>query len=140
MREFIRHPLDIPLRFRILENQPAPEEQLNNLGQGGLSFRSANQVDAGTQVQIDIEITRPPFLAVGTVVWCKPAGQDYDVGVQFIDANQEYSMRMAEQVCHIVHYWRDALKQGRKITVEDAASEWINTDAPDFPQIYKNKF
>ncbi len=43
-------------------------------------------------------------------------------------------MRMVEQVCHIERYRADVLeREGRALTGEQAAEEWIKRYAEDFP-------
>jgi hypothetical protein len=42
---------------------------------------------------------------------------------------------MVEQVCHIEQYKADVLKkEGRELTGEEAAKEWILKYAKDFPR------
>ena len=41
---------------------------------------------------------------------------------------------MVEQICHIEQYRREVLKkEGRRLSSEEAASEWIVKYASDFP-------
>ena len=41
---------------------------------------------------------------------------------------------MVEQVCNIENYRRDVeQREGRKLTTEEAAKEWIKRDASSFP-------
>ena len=44
-------------------------------------------------------------------------------------------MRMVEQVCHIEHWKKEIReKEGRELTGEQAAMEWIKKYAKDFPR------
>jgi len=43
-------------------------------------------------------------------------------------------VRMIEQICYIEHYRKEVLlNEGRRITSEQAALEWIEKYAQDFP-------
>ena len=45
-----------------------------------------------------------------------------------------FRARMVEQVCHIEQYKHQVLKkEGRKLSGEEAALEWIQKYAPQFP-------
>ena len=75
-----------------------------------------------------------PFDADGVVAWCRPEANGYSVGVQFADASTQFGLRMVEQVCHIEHYRADVLREeGRVLTREQAAREWIELYAAEFP-------
>jgi hypothetical protein len=76
------------------------------------------------------------FEADGHIVWCDSTRDGYEIGVQFDDAKAAFGVRMIEQVCHIEQYRREMLEtEGRKLSSEEAASEWINGHAPGFPGI-----
>lgn len=45
-------------------------------------------------------------------------------------------MRMIEQICHIEHYRKEVERQeGRRLSSQDAADEWISRYAGDFPEL-----
>ena len=57
-----------------------------------------------------------------------------DLIVQFLDQDDSFRARMVEQVCHIEHYKAEVReKEGRAISGEEAAQEWIRKYAKDFP-------
>jgi hypothetical protein len=79
-------------------------------------------------------VREPPFEVTGTIVWCRRTKDHYHVGVQFADVNTEFSVRMVEQICQICHYQREVFeKQGRSLSGEEAAAEWVAKYARDFP-------
>lgn len=137
MRRYIRHPAGVPIRFSV-ENT---EEQdtyrafaLRDVSEGGLSLDSENPVAIGSNITIEIPIESPPFQARGIVAWCRPEGDHYAIGVQFDDYVTRFSVRMVEQVCHIEHYRADVREvEGRQLTSEEAAKEWIDRFASEFP-------
>jgi len=135
MRKYIRHTSDMPLEFELGDIVAHKKEYLNDVSQGGLSFRSSRYIEAGSIIKIQIPIREPMFQADGVVVWCREKNGSYDVGVIFKEFKSEYGLRMVEQVCHIEHYKKEVLeKEGRKLTGEQAAIEWISKYAKDFPK------
>lgn len=135
MRKYIRHPTDIPLEFELVDVVAHKKDYLKDISEGGLSFQSAVYLDPGAKIKIRIPLRDPVFEAEGVVVWCRESGDHYDAGVRFKDISSEFGIRMVEQVCHIEHYKAEVLeKEGRKLSGEDAAVEWISKFAKDFPK------
>ncbi len=137
MRKYIRHPSDIPIEFDIEGISDAHgTDNLNDVSFGGLSFNSNHKIAAGTQISITISFVNPPFQSFVKVKWCRKKGASYLIGVSFIDIEDAYRARMIEQICHIEHYKREVLERdGRNLSGEEAASEWIRRYASKFPQL-----
>lgn len=132
MREYIRHPSEIPIEFTVIDKQAGEVRSLHNISRGGLSFVSGKKVAEGAL--ITIHIPGPNFEAHGRVAWCRKNNAGYDVGVAFVNSDDAYSMRMVEQVCHIEQYRRQVLQlEGREISGAEAAQEWIARYAETFP-------
>jgi hypothetical protein len=56
--------------------------------------------------------------------------------VTFLDAEVAFLARMVEQVCHIEDYRQSVSRiEGRQLSAEEAATEWIDRYARDFPAI-----
>ncbi len=56
------------------------------------------------------------------------------MGVQFLDASDAFRVRMVEQVCAIEEYRRQQVEEeGRELSREEAAREWIATYGSRFP-------
>lgn len=134
MRLYIRHPTDVPIDFQIGGHASSSREVLTNFSEGGLCFISDIQVEPGTVIHIAISITPPQFHATGIVVWCRKEYENYLIGVKFTEQETAYAVRMVEQLCYIEHY-KQSVKQseGRELTGEEAALEWIEKYADDFP-------
>lgn len=133
MRRFIRHPSDIPIAYSIAHGCESTQH-LSDVSRGGLCFHSSTPVDQGSKIRIEIELENFPFSAEGTVAWCHKDNGDFAVGVSFNDESTEYGVRMVEQICHIEQYRSEVLKaQGREISSEEAAHEWIEKYAASFP-------
>ena len=134
MRDFIRHPTDIPFEYTIMGVKERGREKLTNISHGGLSFQSDRCLDAGTELIIRIPLREPPFRAHGLVVWCRDRDGRFEIGVEFTDPQTERSLRMIEQIAYIEHYKRKVReKEGRHLSGEEAAFEWINKYASNFP-------
>lgn len=147
MRKYIRHPSDIPINFRVSSSDKPKARRIKDVSVGGLCFNSDQPVAKGTPIHIHIPVVMQPqsadnqqqaedlFDADGVVAWCRREGCGYSVGVQFADANTRFGLRMVEQICHIEHYRADVLQEeGRALSSEEAAREWVERYAADFPR------
>jgi hypothetical protein len=134
MRAFIRHPSDIPIDIhpdRFPEGSP---EMLINISHGGLRFHSQAAILPGTIVTLTMHIPRGDKQMRARVAWCRELPDGYDMGVEFLNAADSFTIRMVEQVCHIEQYRRKVKKeQGRDLDSTEAAREWIANNASDFP-------
>ena len=110
-------------------------EYLKNVSHGGLAFYSVSAVPEGAIVDINIPLVDPQVSMKGVVVWCCSDGDHrFEVGVRFIDESEHFRMRMVEQICHIEKFKQEIFeREGRVVSGEDAALEWISRHAKDFP-------
>jgi PilZ domain len=135
MRQFIRHPSDIPIEYNLGDVVAHEKENLKDISQGGLCFHSKISIDPGATIHIRISIRKPVFKVDGVVMWCHQTNGHYDVGISFPDTQTEFGVRMVEQVCHIEHYKKKILEsEGRHLSGEDAAAEWVTKYAATFPR------
>jgi Tfp pilus assembly protein PilZ len=136
-REYIRHPSDIPIVVQPKSHQGQLNLALNNVSRGGLAFDCPEPLNTGSVVSIRIRVVKPMFHVKGIVQWCRPKGsgtEGYEAGVQFIDDEDAFRVRMVEQVCHIEHYKKEVkTTEGRRLTGEKAALEWIAKHGAEFP-------
>lgn len=134
MRNYIRHPSDIPIDFQPEELAEAHSDHLKNISQGGLAFHSSTALPPGTIIRVKIPLVLPVFQAVGRVTWCHSIDDYFEIGIAFLDCDDVFRARMVEQICHIEHYRQQVREQdGRELTSEQAAEEWIHYFAPSFP-------
>jgi c-di-GMP-binding flagellar brake protein YcgR len=131
-RRFIRHPTGIPVEIRGAANA-VTRERVRDLSVGGLSFHADAALTLGSVINLRIATVEPAFETQARVVWCRHAGAGYDLGVAFLSAEDAFRARMVEQVCHIESYRRRLLAEGRALTPEAAAREWIARFAASFP-------
>lgn len=137
-RQYIRHPAMIPIQLCVPhENFAKPQMgDIKDFSEGGLSCEAASELIPGEEVEVEIFINKPPFKAQGHVVWCQKRGKTYQVGIAFNDLETAYAVRMVEQVCHIEQYRNRVLKEeGRRLSSEEAAQEWISLHAAKFPSL-----
>lgn len=110
---------------------------LNNVSLGGVSCFTTNPVEIGHFVIMKVDCIDPSFEIEGKVVWVKPSNDMFEVGIEFIATKEKlFLLRMVEQICHIEHYRTELLNnEGRDISIELAAKEWIEKHAKNFPAI-----
>ncbi|WP_020682287.1 hypothetical protein [Marinobacterium rhizophilum] len=128
---FIRHPDEIPLEVQVVEhscdtaNTPMPL---------GLVCRSAAMLATGQQVNISIRDNAHTPAITGQIEWCRAHQDHYELHIRFANDEHAQRMRMFEQVCHI-RYYRQWVQdqQGRTLSEDEAALEWIAKYAALFP-------
>jgi len=136
MRSYIRHPSDIPIRVTATETELIHHPQiLNNISHGGLSFTAKKPVKEGMCIHLKIDSVDPAFEADGLVTYCSQEEDAFMIGIEFIRRDDLFVARMVEQVCHIEHYKREmSQEEGRELSGEEAAREWISKYAAKFPR------
>jgi hypothetical protein len=133
-REFVRHTVDVPLEVeRVGASEPLLEQGVN-VGYGGLAFVSTVCPSVGDILRIRIPTVVPVFEGKARVVWCRPESGKFLVGVQFLDSSVAFRSRMVQQVCSIENYRKETKeREGRVLTTQEAAAEWIARYAGRFP-------
>lgn len=135
MRHFIRHPSDVPIEVQGSPEMDYVRRCTKNVSFGGLAFTSDAAIEPETIIALRFPYLKPAFeVPAARVAWCRNEGSQYAVGVQFINYEEAFRVRMVEQICHIESYRRNvAQREGRDLTSEEAALEWINRFASSFP-------
>lgn len=88
----------------------------------------------GQTLRLSIDIDDPAFEIDGQVVWCRAQADQYLIGICFHTDQDAYSVRMVEQLCRIEEYRETVQRtQGRTLSRDEAAREWIDRHAADFP-------
>jgi len=134
-RQFFRYPTDIPIEISVPEKQLSKRKQLHNVSLGGISFKASCCWSQDTILNIRIPFVKPPFETTGKVVWCRRQDDLFYVGVEFLQTEDTFTVRMVEQICLIEQYRHQQAAQGRKLNSEEAAMEWINRYAADYPPL-----
>ena len=135
MRQFIRHPSAVPIEVQSAPQNGYKGRSVKNVSFGGLAFLSDAAIEPETIVALRFPYLKPAFeVPKARVAWCRNEGSQYAVGVQFVNVEEAFRVRMVEQICHIESYRREvAQREGRDLTSEEAALEWINQFASSFP-------
>jgi len=133
MRQFMRHPTNITIEVTAGSELDHAARNGRNVGMGGLAFQSDRPLANGSIIELRIPVVRPAFQTKARVVWCRATDEGYDMGVEFLDPNDAFRARMVEQICHIEDYRNGVYRsEGRELTAEQAAMEWIGKYASQF--------
>ena len=136
-RRYIRHPSCLPISVALPNSVVRPEECLRNVSEGGVCFATGSQLEVGLPIRLRIPVFAEHFEVEGKVAWCRPAGRGYEVGVAFDQRQDRFAVRMVEQFCYIEDYRaRVEREEGRTMTSEQAAGEWIKRFADQFPALH----
>ena len=136
MRSYIRHPSDIPLEYKLESIGNSATLNLNNVSYGGVSFNSEKAITVGSVIELKILFVQPEFVSKCQVTWCQMEGEYFVIGAMFLEQNDIYMARMVEQICHIEHYKNEVKRRdGRVMSGEQAANEWIAKFASNFPKL-----
>jgi len=134
-REFIRHPVNVAIHISPQSDDVLEDISMSDIGEGGISFYTNVVFEQGSALSIKIPHVQPPFEALCVVCWQRDKGASFEVGVCFVDEDSRFRARMVEQVCHIEDYRRKVIEEGRSLSSEEAASEWIAKFASNFGEI-----
>lgn len=133
-RRYIRHPSHMPIRFDLPDSMPRAEDFLRNVSEGGVCFASTARLEIGRPIRLRIPVLGETFEATGSIAWCRPAARGYEVGVAFDHRQDRFTVRMVEQLCYIEDYRaRVEREEGRTLSSEQAAAEWVSRFADQFP-------
>jgi hypothetical protein len=138
-RQFIRHPSDVPIQVTLdwvdeEVDYDSVDQSLTNVSLGGLSFQSMQALDTNQRVRVSVPVLKGDNSLSGTVVWCEASKNGFEIGLEFEGSQEIFRLRMIEQICHIEHYRKEVmLIEGRDLSTNEAAKEWISRYAGDFP-------
>lgn len=137
-RQFLRHPLDAPLRcvIRILSEEDICG--IRDISDGGAAFFSEKKYRKGQSVEMTFPVFKKCPVLRGRIVWAMPDKDSpgaFINGVKFADNRDKTMLRLIEQICHIMSYrvMQEHLT-GKTMSADDAAREWINKYSEGFPE------
>ena len=111
-------------------------EYLREIGPAGLVFVSRLALDPGTIIQLRIPLVQPLLECDGRIMWCESDNDHFVAGVKFLSRIDRFRARMIWQVYCIEQYrQRVREREGRELTRQEAAIEWIDRFATDFPKL-----
>jgi len=83
MRNFIRHPADIPIKIIKNESEDCYRQPLQDISIGGLRCRFNEPLARGAEIKIIIDLVEPVLEIPGRIIWCRPAGASYELGIEY---------------------------------------------------------
>jgi hypothetical protein len=130
---FIQHPKEIPVTLLSSTSaQAQPEDQEREGKTAGICFWTAEHPKVQDNVVLGIELENNRFIGKGRVVRVQAEQEGCWVCVK-ISREDEFAIRMAEQLCQIEHYRQDNKHYfDRNMTSDEAAQEWISKYAALF--------
>jgi len=143
-RKFIRHPMCMPLAYKILvvgkkDDKEAKRSHTLNVSLGGLLFSSNHKVKAGTRIVIHMPFEDKLFKVKALVVRCMKNEETglFDVGVSFQRIQEAFKVKMIEQI-YLIAEFRDllSLQSGKQVSLEEASKKWIKRYSARFKKLY----
>lgn len=136
-RRYIRHPSRIPIRFDLHGDVDHRDDYLRNVSEGGVCFATSVALQSGQSIHLTIPLLGQDYEVDGRIAWCRETLYGYEVGVRFMTPQDRFSVRMVEQLCYIEDYRQQVEREeGRLLTSEQAAEEWIERFAEHFPGLH----
>jgi c-di-GMP-binding flagellar brake protein YcgR len=143
-RRFIRHPLCLPLSYKVIEKSLKKKKEnmrssTINVSLGGLLFPSKHPVDPKSKIEIKMPFEDKVFNVRAQVVRCVLNSDTklYDIAVNFLRMQEAFKVKMIEQIYLIAGY-RDllSLQSGKDVSLEDASRRWIKRYSERFKRLY----
>lgn len=136
MRKTVRYTTYIPVDVEIEETGAfLLNVSIANLSCGGLGFRSPHPIFTGTSLKLTFGENWPDYIIRGEVTWCRARGGQYEVGVNFEHSSEAFKARMLAQFGQIERYRVNVQhNEGRELSQDEAAREWIDLYAEVFAQ------
>jgi hypothetical protein len=133
-REYFRHPSNLPIRCSASRDDEMRPSVLKDVGLGGICFFSAQPARPGTYLELEIPVLDQLHCFVVQTLWCTRGDEGYEIGVCFLNMDDAFRGRLVEQGCHIEAYRQEVgRRQGRELSPDGAAREWIPQFAAGFP-------
>ena len=127
---YIHHPAGMPIYYRGCRGGT----QRMHPGAQGLCCRCDDRLKPGSIVELTIPILNDAQRFIVQVESCSDTKYGREACVRFVDESDGFRARMTEQACHIEAYRRRVQEeQGRTLSAEGAAEEWIPRYAANFP-------
>ena len=131
-QNYIHHPDEFPIKL-------TPRECENLLSNSNPALKlvchSNTQFLSGDVIGIEVPSVGPDLEVTGVIDWCSTSDKGYELGITFANQDALMRIRMLEQLCYIQRYRKHVLSiEGRDLSEQDAALEWIDKYANLFPK------
>ena len=143
-RHFIRHPLSLPLAYKVIrsglsKSQKDIRSETINISVGGLLFPAKHPVKTDSLISIRMPFEDKVFNIKAKVVRCinNPETKLYDIAVSFSRIHEAFKAKMIEQIYLIAEY-RDllSLQLGKMVSLEEASRKWVKRYSERFKRLY----
>ncbi len=143
-RRFIRHPVSLPLIYRVMKQGVGQAKQdlrseTVNVSVGGLLFPTKHSVQPNSMIEIKMPFENKVFNLKAKVVRCvsNPETKLYDVAVSFFRLHEAFKAKMIEQI-YLISEYRDLLnlQSNKEISLEEASRKWIKRYSERFKRLY----
>ena len=135
IRRHVRHVTGIPVEVTLDFNDRfrTEEDEITNVSLGGMCFIADDRLDISDEIQVKFPALKRDKTLNGKVVWCTKLDRGYEVGLEFDDPEEVERLKMVDQICQIESFRMETeQRDGRKLSSEQAASEWITQYAGEF--------
>jgi hypothetical protein len=101
-RQHTRVPTDVIVRMHFSTIGEFMQSQAENISTGGMQLTTSQPLAVGDLVGLEFRLTSnyPLIEGTATVKWCRPAGANFQVGVEFGDLDERSQRVIAEAVKH----------------------------------------
>jgi len=127
----ISHPDQVPVEIDRISRKQAPD----HLYMGELAVNSEARIGVGTEVRLHMPTVDPDAKLCGRVIWLHERGDGFVLGISFHSHSEAFRMRMLEQLCHMAAFREQVAGEGRLLSENEAAREWIRRFSKDFPEV-----
>ncbi len=138
-RQFLRHPIKVPIKLRITGQKDTLKCQSADLSEGGLHFLWPENMAKGSLLEISIPIAEKLFKLNGRVAYSFEDAHTglYRTGISFEGPTMSFRVKLAEEILRIQEFREETSRTvGRLISEEEAASRWIKKYAEKFARLY----
>ncbi|WP_299177912.1 PilZ domain-containing protein [uncultured Neptuniibacter sp.] len=127
---FIRHPEEFPIELRPQDSHMNPHHSSSLQ----LVCHSDIPFESGDNITIKIPSIASNLEVLGTIQSCEGTHNGYELGIAFTNIDALMRIRILEQLCYIQRYRKHVHEfEGRELSDQDAALEWIGKYAHLFP-------
>jgi hypothetical protein len=127
-----RHVSDLPVVVSFGEVLASESTYLNDISAGGVGFNAMVPLEPGAVLILQLPPGRPVLSTPVRVVWCRQVGLHHAVGAEFLSKNVALRDRIVEMVRQIDDYRSATARDGRSLSAQHAAIEWIDRFGKDF--------
>ena len=139
-RRFYRHPIHCPIQVRESKENAIERFESVDISEGGLCFFCEHSLTPKTSIEVDIPIREKFFHIRARVVYSQEDTQTslYKTGVTFEDTDSLFKAKLAEEILAIEKFREKLVRlEGREVTEEEAASQWISKYGKKFGDLFK---